>query len=139
MTDVMEKLGVIKLVPVVAIPSEDKSNFIILNNLTTFSSDTAIELQYAARDAFNIVIPSINTKFVIDGEDAEDPSTWNDRIGGIQATSGAAFFDSEGVPLAIKTVTVTDSGGVAKAYYKPMRSGSGTEIDIIRIYCPSDN
>jgi hypothetical protein len=122
-----------------AIPSQDKSNFIIANNLTTFGSDTAIELQYAARDAFNIVIPSINTKFVIDGEDPTDPSSWNDRIGGIQDLSGDPFFDGDGVPLAIQAITTTDSGGVAKAYYKPMRSGSGTEIDIIRIYCPSDS
>jgi hypothetical protein len=121
------------------IPSQDKSNFIITNNLTTFGSDTAIELQYEARDAFNIIIPTVNTKFVIDGEDPDDSSGWNDRIGGIQDNPANPFFDSEGVPLAIKAITATDGSGVARAYYKPMRTGSGTEIDIIKIFCPSDN
>jgi hypothetical protein len=121
------------------IPDENKSNFIIEDNLTTFGSDTAIELMYEARDAFNIRVPGANTKFVIDGEDPEAENTWTDRVGGIQATPGATFFDGNGIPLAIQTIVPTDVLGVAKAYYKPMRSGTGTARDAINVFCPSDN
>jgi len=121
------------------IPDEDRSNFIIAENLTTFGSDTAIELTYEARDAFNIVVAGANTKFQINGEDPDDPSSWNDRVGGIQDSDSADFFDADGVPLAIKAIAPTNGSGIATAYYKPMRSGSGTEIDAIDVYCPSDS
>jgi hypothetical protein len=121
------------------IPSSDKSNFIIQDNLKIFGSDEATELRYEARDAFNIRIPGVNVKFVIDGEDPTDSETWNDRVGGIQAIETDPFFDSEGVPLAIQAIVPTDGTGVARAYYKPMRVGSGTEIDVINTFCPSDN
>jgi hypothetical protein len=121
------------------IPDESKSNFIINDNLTIFGSDDPIELTYVARDAFNIAIPSVNAKFVIDGEDPDDETTWTDRVGGIQLLSGADFFDADGVPLEISAIAATDVDGVATAYYKPMRAGTGTERDTIKVTCPSDN
>jgi hypothetical protein len=121
------------------IPSENKSNFIIDNNLTQYGSDTAIELAYHARDAFNVPVPGVNTKFVLTGEDPNDPSSWNDRVAGIQDAPGNPFFDGGGVPLAIQAIVPTNGSGIALAYYKPMRTGSGTETDNISIFCPSDN
>jgi len=121
------------------IPNEDKSNFIIEDNLTTFGSETPIELKYEARDAFNNLVPGANTKFVIDGEDPDAPDTWTDRVGGIQDNPLNDFFDGDGVPEAIQVIVPTDVNGVALAYYKPMRSGSGTERDAINVFCPTDN
>jgi hypothetical protein len=121
------------------IPDEGRSNFVIANNLTTYGSDDAITLKYYARDAFNIVVPSVNTKFVINGEDPDDPTTWTDRIGSIQDNLGDTFFDANEVPTSIQAIAATDVNGIATAYYKPMRSGSGSEIDDIDVYCPSDS
>jgi hypothetical protein len=121
------------------IPDADRSNFVIGNNLTTFGSDDPITLEYHARDAFNVVIPSVNTKFVINGEDPDDSSTWTDRIGSIQDNTGDTFFDANGVPTSIQAIAATNASGIATAYYKPMRSGSGSEIDDIDVYCPSDS
>jgi hypothetical protein len=121
------------------IPDEDRSNFIIAENLTTFGSDDAIELKYEARDAFNIVVTAVNAKFAVNGEDQNDPSSWNDRVGGIQDGEFDDFFDTDGVPLAIHAITPTDGNGVATAWYKSMRTGSGTEIDAIDVFCPSDS
>ena len=83
------------------IPSEEKSNFVIASNLTQYGSDTAIALKYYARDAFNIPVASVNTKFTINGEDENDPSTWTDRVAGIQASAVADFFDANDIPEAI--------------------------------------
>jgi len=121
------------------IPDADRSNFIITENLTTFGSDDPITLAYHARDAFNIVVPSVNAKFVIDGEDQGDAASWTDRIGSIQGDTGDTFFDSNDVPTAIHAIELTDGSGIATAYYKPMRNGSGSEIDTINVFCPSDS
>jgi len=121
-----------------AVPDENKSNFIIEDNLTSFASDTAITLQYVARDAFNIPVLNVPTKFVIDGEDENDPTTWTDRLGALMDGAGDDFFDEDDVPLAISVEVNTDgTTGIATAYYKPMRNGSGTLIDTINVYCPS--
>jgi hypothetical protein len=121
------------------IPDQTKSNFIINDNLTTFASDEAIELTYVAKDAFNIAVTGANAKFYIDGEDPDDEESWTDRVGGIQASSGAPFFDADGVPEATSAIVATDGSGIATAYYKPMRSGTGTERDTINVICPADN
>jgi len=121
------------------LPDATKSNFIINDNLTIFASDDAVELSYHARDAFNVAVVGANTKFYIAAEDPDDETTWTDRVGGIQAASGATFFDADGVPEATSVVTVTDGDGIATAWYKPMRSGSGTERDAIAIKCPSES
>ena len=121
------------------IPSEDRSNFIIASNLTTFGSDDPITLEYHARDAFNIVVPNVNAKFIISGESQIDSASWTDRIGSIQEGTGDTFFDSNGVPTSIHAIALTDGDGIATAYYKPMRDGSGSEIDEIDIFCPSDS
>ena len=121
------------------IPDAARSNFIIDNNLTPYGSDEAVVLEYHARDAFNIVIPSVNTKFVIGGEDPDDPTTWTDRVGSIQDDLGDTFFDADDIPTSIEAIVATDVDGIATAYYKPPRSGSGTEIDDINVYCPSDS
>lgn len=121
-----------------SIPDANKSNFIIEDNLTSFGATDAIELTYEARDAFNIAVQNTPTKFSINGEDEDDASSWTDRVGGIQDSSSASFFDANGVPLAIATTVNTNSSGIATAYYKPMRSGSGTEIDVIDIVCPAE-
>lgn len=121
------------------IPDADKSNFIISDNLTTFGDNDPITLQYQARDAFNIAVVGVSCKFAINGEDENDPTTWTDRLGAIRESTGVDFFDAEGVPEAISAIVTTNGSGVATAYYKPMRSGSGTEIDAIDVFCPSDN
>lgn len=120
-----------------AIPDANKSNFIIADNLTSFGSNTSIALTYEARDAFNIPVENTPCKFVIDGEDEDSPDSWNDRVGGIQDSSGAAFFDASDVPLAIAATVNTNSSGIATAYYRPMRAGTGTEIDTINVVCPA--
>lgn len=121
------------------IPDATKSNFIVENNLTSFGSDEAVELKYVARDAFNIPVTAVATKFVIDGENESDPTSWNDRVGGIQNLATNSFFDAQGVPLAIAAVVNTSTpDGIATAYYKPMRTGSGTETDAINVLCPSN-
>jgi hypothetical protein len=120
------------------IPDATKSNFIVENNLTSFGSEEAVELKYIARDSFNIPVTNVATKFVVDGENELDPSSWNDRVGGIQDLALNDFFDSQGVPLAISAVVNTDAvDGIAIAYYKPMRTGSGTETDAVNVFCPS--
>ena len=119
------------------IPDEAKSNFIIENNLTTFGSDDPIALVYKARDSFNIPVVGAATEFAINGEDPDDPSTWTDRLGAIRENPGDDFFDVDNVPIAISAVDNTDVDGLATVYYKPMRNGSGTEIDAIDVYCPS--
>jgi hypothetical protein len=119
------------------IPDAAKSNFIIENNLTTFGSDDPIALVYKARDAFNIPVVGAATEFAINGEDPDDPSTWTDRLGAIRENTGDDFFDVDNVPIAISAVDDTDGDGLATVYYKPMRTGSGTEIDAIDVYCPS--
>lgn len=124
------------------IPDATRSTFIIADNLTTFGSDDPITLQYEARDAFNIAVAGVSCKFAINGEDEDDPTTWTDRLGSIQTSISppGGFFDANDVPTAISAVVTTSTpGGVATAYYKPMRSGSGTEIDAIDVFCPSDN
>jgi hypothetical protein len=122
-----------------AIPDASRSNFVIQANLTTFGSDDPVTLEYHARDAFNIVVPSVNAKFAIHGEDTGDSSTWTDRVGSIQELTTDTFFDGDGVPTAVHAITLTDPvTGIATAYYKPKHTGSGTEIDDIDVYCPSD-
>jgi hypothetical protein len=41
--------------------------------------------------------------------------------------------------LATSAIVTTDGDGIATAYYKPMRSGTGAERDAINIRCPSDS
>jgi len=120
------------------IPDGTKSTFIIADNLTTFGSNEPITLQYEARDAFNIAVTGVSCKFTINGEDEDDPTTWTDRLGSIQGSTGVDFFTTDDVPTAISAIVTTNGSGVATAYYKPMRSGSGTEIDAIDVFCPSD-
>lgn len=121
------------------IPDEARSNFVILENLTTFGSDDPVTLEYHARDGFNIVVPAVNAKFLINGEDPGDASTWTDRVGSIQEETTDTFFDGDGVPTAVQAIKATNGSGVATAYYKPKRIGSGTEIDDIDVFCPSDS
>jgi hypothetical protein len=121
------------------IPNRDKSNLIIEENLTVYGSDDPIAMEYHAKDAFNIDVVGANTKFWIDGEDPDDPGTWTDRVGAIKDVSTGDFFDGNGVPLSISAIVATDGNGIATAYYKPMRTGTGTERDAINIRCPSDN
>jgi len=122
-----------------AIPSEGNSNFIINNNLTSFGSDEAITLKYVAKDGFNNKVVAVNCKFIIDDVTQGDSTTWDTTIGGIQESSGNSFFDADGVPLSVHAIDATNSNGEALAYYKPMRSGTGTFIDTINVLCPSDN
>jgi hypothetical protein len=121
------------------IPDSSRSNLIILDNITSFGSDDPITMEYHAKDAFNIDVVGASTKFWIDGEDPDDPSTWTDRVGAIKDVSTGDFFDDDGVPLSISAIVLTDGNGVATAYYKPMRTGTGTDRDAINIRCPSDN
>jgi len=121
------------------IPSEERSNFVIASNLTQYGSDTAVALNYYARDFFNIPVENVNAKFTINGEDENDSSTWTDRVGGIQDSAVADFFNAEDVPEAIHAIVQTDGNGLATAYYKPMRAGTGTERDLIDVFCPSDS
>ena len=121
------------------IPNADKSNLIIAENLTPFGDDDPIELSYHARDSFNMPVIGANTKFYIKAEDGSDPSTWTDRVGAIMDEVTDDYFDADGVPLATSAIAPTDGDGVATAYYKPMRSGTGTERDLIAVKCPSDN
>ncbi len=205
-----------------SIPEVSKSNFIIEDNLTSFGDDNYVLMQYRARDAFNLPVTGVNAKFILDGEDENDPDTWTDRTAGIQGANDAeevfdtgdggttytgilsdtfvlpgsveitaeftsvpvtavddgagnlsgtnvdsgtvnyntgvtsitytlapdsenivavyqyldSFFDSDGVPTAISAVVPTNASGVAEAYYKAMREGSGTEIDAVNVFCP---
>jgi len=121
------------------IPEEKNSNFIIEDNLTTFGDDDALQLKYIARDGFNNVVVSTNCKFIISGVLQNDPSSWDATVGGVQELSGNEFFDSDGVPLSVHAITPTDSTGTAVAYYKPMREGTGTFIDLLNVFCPADN
>lgn len=120
------------------VPDSFNSNFIINNNLTTFGSTESIELKYLARDGFNNAIDAVNCKFIIHDVSQTDSSSWDTNIGGIRPTSGEDFFDADGVPLGVHAVVSTSAEGEAKAYYRAMRTGTGTFIDIIDVFCPSD-
>jgi hypothetical protein len=122
-----------------AVPSEEKSNFIIAENLTQYGSDDAVTLTYQARDRFNIPVVGVSVKFAIDGEDEDDDTTWTDTIGSIQDAALDTFFNADGTPTAVSAIVTTNGSGVGTAYYKPMRSGSGSQRDLINVYCPSDS
>lgn len=119
------------------IPDASRSNFIIEENLTTFGDDTAITLQYHARDAWNIDVANAYARFQITGEDRSDSTTWTDRVGAIRATDSEDFFDDDGVPKGVSARTITAANGIALAYYKPMREGTGSEREGISVTCPA--
>jgi len=122
------------------IPSEGNSNFIIENNLVSFGSEDVVTLKYVAKDGFNNKVIGTNCKFIIDDVLQDDPTSWNTTIGSIQDSANpvGGFFDENGVPLAVHAIAATDANGEALAYYKAMRTGTGTFIDSVNVFCPSD-
>jgi len=124
------------------VPDVLNSNFIIADNLTSFGDDEAILLRYQARDAFNAPVANTPTKFIISGV-SENPINWTDRTGAIRDTDVGDFFitDEEDPdhkdPVSVSALVDTDAGGIALAYYKPMRTGSGTKTDTINVFCPA--
>lgn len=122
------------------IPDAGRSNLVIGENLTAFGDDNPITLAYHAKDDFNMDVAGVYCRFYITGEDYTDSTTWTDRVSSIQEDQSELvneFFNEDGVPTATSARTITAANGIALAYYKPMRSGTGSQRNSISIICPA--